>query len=76
MLESYQPLQACPQVEYGESSFQMRTSNGDRKIFRSYQFEVSNLVPEMADLGFVRETLIFETWNFKLLIGKKRAYSR
>ena len=29
---------------------------------------MSILVSELADLGFVRETLIFKTWNFKLLI--------
>ena len=40
---------------------------------RSYRFEVLDLVPKLADLGFVRETLIFQTWNFKLLIGQKDA---
>ena len=36
---------------------------------RSYQFEVSVLVLELADLGFVTETLIFKTWNILDLIG-------
>ena len=31
MLESYQPLQACPQAKYDESSLQMRTLNGNSK---------------------------------------------
>ena len=38
---------------------------------RSYRFEVSVLVPELADLGFATETLIFKTWNISYLIGYK-----
>ena len=38
---------------------------------RSYRFEVSDLVLDLADLGFVRETLIFKTWNISDLIGYK-----
>ena len=33
------------------------------------QFEVFVLVPELPDLGFVRETLIFKTWNILDIIG-------
>ena len=33
------------------------------------QFEVSVLVLELSDLGFVTETLIFKTWNISDLIG-------
>ena len=40
--------------------FEMRTSNANSKKIRSYRFEMSVLVPELADLGFVRETLIFK----------------
>ena len=40
---------------------------------RSYRFEVSVLVPDLADLGFVREILIFKTWNLSDLIGYKDA---
>ena len=55
------------------SHFEMRTSNGNNQRFRSYQFEVSDLVWELADLGFVRETLIFETWSLRILFGQKDA---
>ena len=49
--------------------------------FISYQFEmlkldlelifcnVGFLVPDLADLGFVRENLILKTWNLSDLIG-------
>ena len=40
-------------------------------MIRSYRFEVFVLVPELADLGFVRETLILKTWNLLDLIGYK-----
>ena len=33
------------------------------------QFEVFDLIPELANLGFVREMLIFQTWNFGILSG-------
>ena len=49
--------------------FEMRTSK-QQKI-RSYRFEVSVLLPELDDLGFVRETLIFKTWNLSDIIGQK-----
>ena len=32
--------------------------------FRSYQSQVPDLVLELDDLGFVRGTLIFQTWKF------------
>ena len=32
---------------------------------------MSVLLPELADLGFVRETLILKTWNLLDLIGYK-----
>ena len=38
---------------------------------RSYRFEVFVLVLDLADLGFVRETLIFKTWNLLDMIGYK-----
>ena len=38
------------------------------KNIRSYRFEVSVLVPELADLEFVKETLILKTWNLSDLI--------
>ena len=36
--------------------------------------EVSVLVPELADLGFFRETLILKTWNISDLIGQNDIY--
>ena len=51
--------------------FEMRTSNENSKSSLSYRFEVSVLVPELADLGFVRETLFFKTWNILDLIRYK-----
>ena len=36
----------------------------------SYRFEVSVLVPKLADLGLVIETLILKTWNLSDLIGQ------
>ena len=33
--------------------------------------EISSNVPELADLGFVRETLIFKTWNLSDIIRYK-----
>ena len=59
MLESFQLHQACHQARV-IGHFEMRTSNVNSKKFRSYQFGVSILVPELADLGFVGETLIFK----------------
>ena len=53
------------------SHFEIRTSNGNSKDLYLYRFEVYDLLSELADLGFVKETLIFQTWNFKLLIGQK-----
>ena len=70
ILISYQPLQDCPQYEYGKSYFQMRNSNVNRR-FRSYLFEVSNLVPELADLGFVKQTLVLQTWSLGILFWQK-----
>ena len=35
---------------------------------------MSVLVLELADLGFVTETLIFKTWNILDLIGYKYIY--
>ena len=35
----------------------------------SNRFEVSVLVPEFVDLGFVAETLILKNWNLSDLIG-------
>ena len=32
---------------------------------------MSVLVSELADLGFVRETILFKTWNISNLIGYK-----
>ena len=32
---------------------------------------MSILVPKLADLGFVKETLIFKNWSLKILIGYK-----
>ena len=32
-----------------------------------------NLVLDLDDLGFVRETLIFQTWNLEVLFGQKDA---
>ena len=29
------------------------------------------LVPDLVDLGFVRETIIFKTWNLSYIIGYK-----
>ena len=70
MLGSYQLHQACDQVGV-ISHFQMRTSNVNRKKIRSYRFEVSVLVPNLDDLGFFSETIIFKTWNLSYLIGYK-----
>ena len=39
--------------------------------FRSYRFEVFDLVPELVDLGFVRETLISQTWSLGILFERK-----
>ena len=35
----------------------------------SYNFEVSVLVLELVDLGFVREALILKNWNILDLFG-------
>ena len=55
------------------SHFEMRTSNVNSKRLDLYRFEVSVLVPELADLGFVRETLIFKSWKISDMIGQKYA---
>ena len=67
MLGIFQLYQAYHQADVIDH-FETITSNENRKI-RSYQFEVSVLVPELADLGFVRETLIFKTLNLSNMIG-------
>ena len=43
-------------------------------MIRSYHFEMSVLVPKLADLGFVTETLIFKNWYLLYLIGYKDIY--
>ena len=63
MLGSCHLNQACHQAGV-ISHFEMRTSNVNRKIL-----EVSILVPNLVDLGFVSETLILKTWNLSDLIG-------
>ena len=68
MLGSCQLHQACHQA-YVIDHFEMRTSNENIENITSYRFEVSDLVPELSDLGFVRETLIFKTWNLSDMIG-------
>ena len=68
MLGSFQLHQDYHQANVVDH-FKMRTSNENSKGFRSYQFEVSVLVPELADPGFVTKTLIFKTWNILDLIG-------
>ena len=68
MLGSFQLHQDYHQADLIDH-FEMRTSNENIKGFRSYQFEVFVLVPELADLGFVTETLISKTWNISHLIG-------
>ena len=65
MFESFQLHQAWNQADVIDH-FEMRTSNEN---IRSYRFEVSVQVPELADLGFLRETLIFKTWNILDMIG-------
>ena len=50
--------------------FEMRTSNVNSKILDLTDL-VSVPVLDLDDLGFFKETLIFKTWNFKLLIRKK-----
>ena len=45
-----------------KSLTQEELDQGIKHIFRC-RFEVSVLVLELADLGFVRETLISKTWN-------------
>ena len=62
MLGSCQPHQACHQASV-ISHLEMRTSTVNIKRLDLTDFEVSILVLELADLGFVRETLIFKTWN-------------
>ena len=68
MLGSCKLQQAYHQADVIDH-FEMRTSNENSKGFRSYQFEVFILVPELVDLGFVIETLIFQIWNLLDLIG-------
>ena len=70
MLGIFHPHQYFHQVGL-ISHFEMRTSTVNRKKIRSYQFEVSILVLELADLGVVRETLILKTWNILDLIVYK-----
>ena len=38
---------------------------------RSYRFEVSDQVSELDDLGFVRESLIFQSWILGIWFGHK-----
>ena len=68
MIGSYQLLQHCPQDECDES-----LSNDNLKwkqqIFISYRFDMFILVLELVGVGFVRETLIFQTWNLEILYG-------
>ena len=73
MLEIYQPLQDYPKAEYDESYFSNENLEWKYQIFRSYQFEVSDLVPELTNLGFVKEALIFQTWNLGILFGQNYA---
>ena len=35
---------------------------------------MSELVLELIDLGFVKETLIFQTWSFGILFGQKDGF--
>ena len=67
MLGSCQLHQAYHQDDVIDH-FEMRTSNENSKNIRSYRIEVSVLVLELADLGFVRETLILKTWNISDII--------
>ena len=43
----------------------------DIQKIRSYRFEVSVLVPEFVDLGFVVETLILKIWQLSDMIGQE-----
>ena len=58
MLGSFQLHQAYHQAIVIDH-IEMRTSNGIQNI-RSYRFEVSILVPEFVDLGFVAENPNFQ----------------
>ena len=62
MLGSFQLYPAYHQADVIDH-FEMRTLNANSQKIRSYRFEVSVLLPELADLGFVRETLILKSWN-------------
>ena len=70
MLGIFQLHQAYHQADVIDH-FEMRTSNENSQKIRSYRFEVSVLVPELANPGFVRGTLILKTWNISYLIGYK-----
>ena len=68
MLGIFQPHQACHQADVIDH-FEMTTSNENSKRLDLTDLRCPVLVPEMADLGFVRENLIFKTWNLSDMIG-------
>ena len=51
--------------------FEMRTSNSNSKRLDLTDLRCPSCFSELADLGLVRETLIFKTWNLLDLIGQK-----
>ena len=50
-----------------------RPQISSNEIFISYQLEVPNLISQLVDIGFVKETLIFQTWSLGILFGQKYA---